>query len=69
MIRVRGGVRVRDGVGDGFRFRVSVRSRGGLSLIHFSPNLLELKLHSGGGLKKKKIEKKNKQKKTRQIPI
>ena len=41
VIRVRGGVRARDGVGDGFRDRVSVRAWGGLGFLHYSPNLLE----------------------------
>ena len=36
-------IRVRDWFGDGFevRDRVSVRARGGLGFIHYSPNLLE----------------------------
>ena len=43
VIRVRGGVRARDGVGDGFRVRdrVSVRAKGGLDFIYYRPNLLE----------------------------
>ena len=43
--RVRGGFRVRDGVGDGFRVRdrVSVRTKGWLGFMHYGSNLLKLK--------------------------
>ena len=46
LFRVRGGVRVRDGVGDGFRVRdrASVRARGGLGFIYHNSKKLELKL-------------------------
>ena len=57
----RGRVRVTVGVGGGFRVRVrvrasvkaSVRARWGLGLIHFNPNLLELKLRPSGETRKK----------------
>ena len=59
LIRVRGEVRVRDGLGDGFRVRVrdraSVRARGRLGFIYYCRNMLELNLGPSG--KKQKTSK------------
>ena len=41
------------GVGD--RVRISVRARGGLGFMYYSPNMLELKLGSGEGFGKEQM--------------
>ena len=60
LFRVRGKVRVKVGVGGGFRVRVSFRARRKVCFIHFNPNLLELKLRPSGKPPPKKKQKKNK---------
>ena len=54
LIRVRGGVNIRDG----FRVtdRAMVRARGGMGFIYHSPNLLEVKLCSGRKYRKNKYQ-------------
>ena len=48
LFRVRGEVRVRDGLGDDFRVRVGVRASGGLGFIYNCQNMVETKLCPSG---------------------
>ena len=52
LIRVRGEVRVRDGLGDGFRVRVrdraGVRASGGFGFLYNCRNMVEIKLCPSG---------------------
>ena len=59
LIRVRGEVRIRDGLEDGFRVRVRVRdrarvrARGGLDFIYYCRDIIELKHRPSGIFGKK----------------
>ena len=46
-------VRVKDGLGDGFKVRVNDRTREGLGFIYYSQNITELKIRPSGIFGKK----------------
>ena len=46
--RVRGEIRVRDGLGDGFRVRDRTNVRGGLGFIYYCWNIIEIMLCPSG---------------------
>ena len=55
LIRVRGGVRARDGVGDGIRVRASVRAWGSFGFMYDILTLLKIKLCPCGISEKKNM--------------
>ena len=67
-------IRDRDGfrVGDGFRVRVrdriSMRAKGWLGFMYYGLKLLELKLRSGGGFRKKQNHAENHSKTPNLLP-